>query len=39
MKQMAIKENPFLTRLDYQQALEDMIAPLQAAILADDYQD
>lgn len=37
MKQMAIKENPFLTRLDYQQALEDMIAPLQAAILADDY--
>lgn len=37
MKQMAIKENPFLTRLDYQRALEDMIAPLREAILADDY--
>jgi len=37
MKQMAIKENPFLTRLDYQRALEVMIAPLQAAISADGY--
>lgn len=37
MKEMAIKENPFLTRLDYQRALEDMIAPLREAILADDY--
>ncbi len=30
MKEMAIKENPFLTRLDYQRALEDMIAPLRS---------